>query len=360
MINNYPRTIFFFIVAVITFNNSIAQSKNPGADSVLDFILQNKDRASLFVVKNNFLVAKLNENRVMPLASTVKILIAVEFAKQAGNNIFDLNGYVPLSELDKYYIPNTDGNAHPKWLKHEKQLGHIKNDSIRMIDVARGMIQFSSNANTEYLMDTLGFDNVKSNFQIFGLTKHTPIYPLVSSLFIYQNPNESKESGILRAIKKMSESQYDKMAFRFHDQLKYIPGFKNKFRPEDLSIDMQKLWSSRLPASTTKEYVQIDKVLNDRKYFGKSVYVVLANVLETAMENPKIQEWIDHWGMKGGSTTFVLTKSLYATLKSGTKIEMAYFFNNLTGAKNYRLQGWLNDFDLRVLSDNNFMKKTIF
>ena len=64
--------------------------------------------------------------------------------------------------------------------------------------------------------------------------------------------------------------------------------------------------------------------------------------------------------MKGGSTLFVLTKALYATLKNGTKIEMAYFLNDLTGEENYRLQQWMNDFELKVLADDVFRKKVVF
>ena len=359
MISRYSRSIWL-IVTVLFSSISFAQSKADGADSLLNFMLQNKTRSSLFLVRNNFLVAKLNEDKVMPLASTFKILVAVEFAKQAGNKIFNEEGYIPLSELDKYYIPNTDGDAHPKWLKYERQLGHIKNDSVKMIDIARGMIMFSSNANSEYLMDTLGFDNVKTNLQIFGLSKHTAIFPIVASLFIYQNPKDSKESEIIKYIKKLNEEQYDKFTFFIHQQLKYDPEFKKKFRPQDLTIPMQKLWSDRLPASTTREYVQIVKILNDRKYFGENVYGVLAEVLEVLMENPANRSLFLHAGLKGGSTIFVLTKAFYATLKDGSKIEMAYFFNNLTGVENYKLQQWINDFDLKVLTDENFRLKIKF
>ena len=360
MLLRYFRFSFFLLAYAFIWNNSFCQFIHPGADSMLSFLLQNKKKASLFLVKDNFLVAKLNENKLMPLASTFKIIVAVEFAKQAGNKIFNEEGYVPLSELEKYYIPNTDGDAHPRWLKHEKGLGHIKNDSIRMIDIARGMIMFSSNANTEFLMDTLGFDNVKSNLPIFGVVNHTKLFPVVASLFIYQNPKGNKESDIIKYIRKLTEEQYDKFSYFLHNQLKYDPNFKAKFRPQDLTIAMQKLWSDRLPASTTKEYVQICKILNDRKYFGDNVYGVLADVLETIMENPANQSWLNHAGMKGGSTIFVLTKAVYATLKDGSKIELAYFINDLTGAQNYKLQGWMNDFEISILRDEEFRKKLRF
>ena len=352
MISLFKNSLIVF--CVLAYTSTFCQVTGNKADSLLDFLRNNQKRSSLYLKKNDVVVARLNENKMMPLASTVKIIIAVEFAKQAGNKIFDKNGYIALKELDKYYIPNTDGDAHPHWLKYERDHQHIRNDSVRMIDIARGMIMFSSNANAEYLMDTLGFDNVNTNLPLFAITKHTTIYPLVSSLFVYQNPGNGRESEILKSISKMSEDDYVKFVMHAHLQLKYDPAFKKKFRPQDLTLKMQKLWSDKLPASTTKEYVQIGTILNNRKYFDQKSYAVLTNVLETIMETPANKTWLKHAGMKGGSTIFVLTKALYATLTDGTKVEMAYFFNDLNGAENYKLQGWMNEFEQKVLSDNLF------
>lgn len=362
MTSHFKKTFIVacFLLPGIVGYNQVSVLPGNGADSLLNFIKLNKNRSSLCLHKNGGLAARLNEDKLMPLASTVKIIIAVEFAKQAANKIFNEEGYISLKELDKYYIPNTDGDAHPNWIKYERNLGHIRQDSVKMIDIARGMIMFSSNANAEYLMDTLGFDNVKTNLPLFALTKHTAIFPLVSSLFIYQNPKGAKESEILKYISKLTEEQYDKFTFFIHQQLKYDPTFKTKFRPQDLTIKMQKLWSDRLPASTTREYVQICTILNNRKYFDPNSYGVLADILETIMENPNNQSWLLHAGMKGGSTLFVLTKALYATLKDGTKIELAYFFNDLNGAENFKLQGWMNDFELKILKDEDFRKRLVF
>jgi D-alanyl-D-alanine carboxypeptidase len=130
---------------------------------------------------NDTVVAHLNEDKLMPLASTVRIIVAVEFARQAAHNIINQNERVPLAELNKYYVANTDGNEHPGWIAYENKLGHIINDSVTLIDIARGMTLFSSNANMEYLLDRLGFENVNNNLRLLGLKNHTVVYPLVSA-----------------------------------------------------------------------------------------------------------------------------------------------------------------------------------
>jgi D-alanyl-D-alanine carboxypeptidase len=328
-----------------------------GADSLLNFIVNNKSRSAFCLVKNDTVIAGVNEYKRMPLASTVKILVAVEFAKQAGSGVINENSYVALKELDKYYIPHTDGDAHPAWLAFEKKQQHILHDSIKLLDVARGMIMFSSNANTEYLVDLLGLHNIKSNTRLFGLKDHTELYPVVASLFLYQNPKGAGEDKVIKAIGKLTEDQYVKTTLQIHQALKYDSSLKKKFRPQDLSMKMQKLWSDRLPAASAKTYVQLCSILNNRKFLDKKSYSILAQVLEFIMENPANKQLYRHAGFKNGSTAFVLTEALYATTQTGERIETAYFFNDLTSTENEKLQAWLNDFRIALTLNEAFRKK---
>ncbi|MFC4263865.1 serine hydrolase [Ferruginibacter yonginensis] len=327
------------------------------ADSLLLFMKANPKKASLYVTVNDTVMGRFNENTMMPLASTVKILVAIEFAKQAGNNVFNKDSLIALSETDKYFLPLTDGGAHTDWIVAYQKNGRIKNDSVSLLDVARGMIIYSSNANTEYLMELLGLDNIKNNLQLFGIKNHTAIYPISSALLIYQNPKRKKERYIIDGINALNEEQYCRFSYDIHKALTYDTVLKSKFNANDLSMKFQKMWSDRLPASTTKEYVNICRILNNRKFLDTASYAVLAKVLETIMENPRNQSWLQHAGAKGGSTTWVLTKAFYATTKKGVKIELAYFFNNLTLEENEKIEGWINSFELAVLSSDNFRKK---
>ncbi|RYF79377.1 MAG: hypothetical protein EOO03_18220, partial [Chitinophagaceae bacterium] len=241
-------------LALLMFGAIASAKAQDAADSLLNFLLQNKAKAALYLVQNDTVLAALNKDKYMPLASTVKIMVALEFAKQAAKNVVDKTEMVALKELDRFYLPNTDGGAHPTWIGYEKSKGHIKNDSIALLHVARGMIMFSSNANTEYLMGILGLDNVKNNLQLLGVKQHTAIYPIVSALFMYQNPRNKSEQSILKGIKKLSDEQYSRYIYDMHKALKYDTVLKSKFRPQDLSVNMQKLWSDRLPASTVAAY----------------------------------------------------------------------------------------------------------
>jgi D-alanyl-D-alanine carboxypeptidase len=342
-------------------NISVAQLQPDKADSLLNFINANKNRASVYITRNDTVISRLNENKLMPLASTVKIMVAIEFAQQSAHEMINENSYVRLGELDKYYIPDTDGGAHPAWLKYAEDNKLLKGDSVRLVDVARGMIMFSSNANTEYLMDLLGFDNVKDNISLFKLKQHTAIYPLVGSLFLYQVPRKSNEKKLFKSLKDMSDKKYSMAAYDKHIELKEDSSFKETFRPGDFSLTLQKLWSYRLPSSTTKEYVQIVQALNKREVLDEDAFFPISEVLEYPMESKSFQSVFKHYGVKSGSTSFVLTHVIYLTMREdSSRMEIAIFFNNLTPQEEQKLEGWLNFFEAQIIFDERFRNRVKF
>ncbi|MEP7109847.1 MAG: serine hydrolase [Ferruginibacter sp.] len=358
------RELPSFLICILwgAMNNldATAQLQPLVADSFLNFMQSNKNRASIFISANDTTIAQLNEDKLMPLASTMKIMVAVEFAMQASAKMLDKDSYVSLRELEKYYLPDTDGGAHPAWLDYEHAENNIKKDSVQLIEVARGMTMFNSNANTEFLMDLLGFDNVKNNHQLFELRNHTAIFPVVSSLFIYQNPGKLRENKLLSAISNLSEEEYCKYAFAIHNKLKNNVDYKSGFRPQDLSPKMQKLWSDRSTASTTKEYVHLVKILNNRKFLDENTYGIIAEVLEFPMESKTFQDEFRWYGGQGGSTSFVLTHVIYFTNKNGEKMELAIFFNDLTAREEKQLERWLYPFEGQVIFDSQFREKLKF
>jgi D-alanyl-D-alanine carboxypeptidase len=345
---------FFCFLCLIIFQTTEGQS---GEQVFLQFLEKNRENAALYIVKNDTVVASLHPNNPMPLASTVKIMVAIEFAKQAGAGVFDAEQPVALKEIEKYYIPFTDGNAHPTWLKYLKQQNRIVNDSVRLIDVAKGMIRFSSNANTDYLIELLGVQNINSNIKLLNLSYHTPIYPLVGALFLYQNPKNKKEEQILKSISKLDDNKYASYAYSMHKALSNSDKLKSSFRPVDLTMNMQRMWSDRLPASTVRTYAQIARTLNRRAYFSKEAYDIIAQVMEFVMENPNNQSFLKHAGMKGGSTSFVLTKCMYAYTTEGDYYEVVVFFNNIPFNKVMEMSKHLNDFELSILSEPEFLQQ---
>lgn len=334
-----------------------AQLQPEVADSFLNFILSNKKKSSVYIRRNDSTIARLNEDTFMPLANAENIMVAIEFAMQASANMIDKDSYVSIFDLDKYYIPNSDNGAQDAWLEYEKKNNNLKKDSVLLIEVARGMTIFNSIANTEYLMDLLGFDNVKNSHQLFELNNHTALFPIVSSLFLYQNPMKYKEEKVLKSIRSLTEEEYCRSAFEIHNQLKNNPAYKEKFPFRELSPKMKKLWSDRLTASTTKEYVNLVKILNNRKFLNENAYGIIAEILEFPMEKSEFRDFFKRYGGKGGSSGYALTQVIYFTSKANEKMEMAIFFNELTESEEKKLESWLYAFEAQVFFDDQFRSK---
>lgn len=346
------KKIFSVVLCLIAGSLNLATAQK--ADSFLNFLKSHTKNASLYITKDDREIASLNEDKQMPLAANFQWMITIEFAKQVHNKIIDIQTMVPLAELEKYHLANTDNGDHAKWLAFEKENNQIKGESVSLLEVAKGMMQFGSMANAEYLLDLLGLQNVNGNYKMMSIKDFTPIYYPVSSLFLYQNPQQKKEKTILKAIERFNDHDYGVATTFIHDQLKNNPGYKAMFRTRDLSLRFQKEWSDRLPKSTTKGYTHIAQVMNNRFIFDDDTYNILTQIIEDGdhnIANAKIQ------GQKTGATPFVFTKTVYTTLDNGEKYAFAYFFNNLNKIEVEQLESWSEDFDQAIMKDEDFLQQ---
>lgn len=321
-------------------------------DPVVSFIRANPNRSAVMLVRNDTTLVSLRPDQKFPLASTVKIIVAIEFAKQVAAGKLRADEAVLLSDVDRYYLLNTDGGAHPAWKADLKARHAVGNDRVALLEVAKGMITFSSNANTEYLMARVGFDALNANLRGLNLPNHDRLTPLVSTLMLYST---SDKAATLQRIRAMSAQRYEAESRAIHEKLKADAdgSFKKQFVFPDM--ELQKLWSDRLTASTVREYASIMQKLNRRSYYAPNVQAVLDQILEWPfVVNPGNRAVYEHIGMKGGSTAFVLTNALYATDKAGNRSELVFFFNNLTLAENNSLQQNMNSFLINCIQTNRY------
>ncbi|HQW92746.1 MAG TPA: serine hydrolase, partial [Ferruginibacter sp.] len=350
--------IFGFVC--LAWNNAGAQSQPALADSFYNFINANRARASVYITRNDSVIARLDENKLMPLTGTVKLLVAIEFAQQSTHETINENAYVNLEELEKYYIPEIDSIAQKAWMAYAKAHNEIKNGAVKLVDVARGMMMFSCNANADFLMDLLGFDNVKENITLFNLKQHTAIYPLAGSMFIYQVPKKSSEAKLIKEISKYSDKKYSMEAYYNHLELKTDPGFKAGFNAGQFSPALQKMWSDKLPSATTKEYVQIAQALNSRQVLDEDAFFTIGELVEYPMENKNFQQRFKNYGTKSGSTAYAFTMVFYFTMKDGTRMESAVFCNNLAPHEVKLLETWVEPFKEQLVADPLFRYKLKF
>ncbi len=293
-------------------------------DFVAEYLLKNPKKCAVYWVRNDSVLVNHRADTLMPLASTVKTIIAIEFAQQAAIGKIKPEERIPLGELSRFYIKDTDGGAHPAWLAGLKKAQLIQDNTVPLLEVAKGMIQFSSNANTEYLMWKLGLNTINANLAKLGLTKHQALYPFVSALYVCSDEHSAM------GMKKMPMALYLQRANTYFELLKVDTTAKTKFNLANIPLPVQRVWSDRLPASTAHEYAGLMQKISIRTYFDAPTQAVLDQLMEWPMRmNSKNKQDFVHFGAKGGSTAFVLNYALYATDKKGNRTEFVVFTNNL-------------------------------
>lgn len=317
--------IFGFIIlglAVIAGIGLYYFSTKVTSKSFVKYFKEHPKDVAMYYQRDGKVLINKNSDQVMPLASTVKIIVAIEYAKQVAARKINPSAMIDTAILDNFYLPNTDGGAHPAWLAEYKKNNKVFDGKIDMRSIVQGMMRYSSNANTEFLMDTLGLDSINANLMSLNMPKHQKLYPIVSSLFVIQ-------------AKKMQVAQMPMDTFisecnKVHAILKSgDKSLRKNFTT--ISMDLQKIWSDRLIGSTAFEYGQLMEKLNSKTYFLKEVTQELDQVLEGMMKSEEAIKYLQYGGSKGGSTAFVLTKALYAKDKQGHTTNIAFLINNITG-----------------------------
>ncbi|BCJ96379.1 D-alanyl-D-alanine carboxypeptidase [Anaerocolumna cellulosilytica] len=340
----------------------------PDADRILSFLKDNPEKVSLTIQENGKPVVAYYADRSMPLASVAKIIVAIEYAKQAGAQKIDTEQMVSLKDINRFYIPGLDGNAQPQWEAYVKEQNKIESGEVSLKEVAKGMIDFSSNANMEYLIDILGLDEINKNISELKLTEHEEIYPFYASLLIpgslmkeYKElTQEEKITKVKSILKTMPKEEFDLRAIQEHNRLKedadgsYQSSIQLK-QWYDMEID--KMNSDRLVAATTREYGQILAMINQGEYLSKEADSYLREIMEGPMEREGNKKLFKHLGFKGGSTNYILNMAMYSLDKEEQAVEIALFTDGLTTDEFKIVSKNMNEFLNQILTNKEFRQK---
>ncbi|WP_404407023.1 serine hydrolase [Jeotgalibacillus malaysiensis] len=318
------------------------------------FIKDHPETVSLKVQRNGEVLVTRQEDLMLPLASTAKMVIAVEYAKQAASGTLDPDEQIPLSALEPFYFKRTDGGAHDAWLKEIN-----RQDPVSLAQVAEGMMHYSSNANSDYLMHRLGLDRINRTLEETGLTDHEPIFPFVAALAVpYTLTTEQKLTleGANAEVRDMSKEEYRNMTIMILDRWLKQPCTDQEKQQilKCLTAPAQKNWSDHLTRSNAKTYTDFMEKLNSKSFFSKEVHSHLDPLLEPLMEKKENREWLKHAGQKGGSTPHVLTFSLYATDLEDNRTEISFLADGLVLLDQIRLSKSMNDFQKAILREEDF------
>lgn len=107
-----------------------------------------------------------NADEAFPLASVSKLLIFLEYARQLYDGQISFDEMVDVATLARYNLPRTDRGAHDRFMAQYPP----DVQEISLWELAHGMIQYSSNAASDYILDRLNPADWASLYEALSLT----------------------------------------------------------------------------------------------------------------------------------------------------------------------------------------------
>lgn len=348
--------IYGSIILIIGIAGFALSRENP--EYVLNHLKDNPQTTSLYLAENGVELITYHSDVVRPLASTVKMLIAAEYAMQIDAGLLNKDSSVPLADLSRYYLKNSDGGAHKEWQKSMHSEGKVENNNVKLHDVAKGMATYSSNANTDYLIDLLGISAINKRAKDLGLTQHEDVYPIVSALLIPEHIKSESMNGkqLVKKLKAMPMEEYRTLAEELSEQMQ-----EETIKVEDLTFDLsmklQKVWSDRLIGASANDYGKLLAIISNDE-LPPAASEILRDLLEWPMElNERNHERFIHLGAKGGSTVFIMNDAMYAESHAGDKIEIVLLTDDLSFWQGIQIGKNLSSFESEMLGSEEFRLK---
>jgi hypothetical protein len=110
-------------------------------------------------------------NRKMRMRSVQKLPVAAVFAREAASNPEFAKRLVNIADVDKVNTLSLDLGAHEIWKRRMGNKTHVT-----MTEIAEGMMQESSNAYTQYMINHLGPERINTFINEYGLQHMDPCH----------------------------------------------------------------------------------------------------------------------------------------------------------------------------------------
>jgi D-alanyl-D-alanine carboxypeptidase len=261
-----------------------------------------------------------NPDQKMPLASTFKIVVLAAYAREVTAGRLNPDQGVSVGDWERYYLPGTDGGAHPAALgslgipADPYGFATDRAATATLDTLAHVMIQYSDNAATDYLMARVGRDNLRSIISQSGMTGQDVPLPILGTFLSWEN----HEDGVLtparvRRIQKLAANprryaaQVDRLTAAFG---------KPRWRQAELEFQLatQDVFSYELEAAvanvftggTVRDYARVMAGVATSTFLSPEISALMGRHLEVHLPNENL---FLSWGTKGGALAGVLTEA---------------------------------------------------
>ena len=340
------KNLFVFIFFLNT-QQICAQHLHP----IIGFIKNNPDRAAIYFIKNERPLFASNPDMPLPLGNLYAVVLAIVYAEETAKQNCRASQMIPIAAIKKF------DDEKPNlviWLDYMKIIGALRQDSVMLNDLVKGMINFKVNANIDFLIQFFGKKMLTNYLQtIRGTSVHDELLPMIASLRFCSNLAKKPKYVFLKSLRTMNKQVYLESTYNLLEQtaIETMKNIANSSYDEDYS----KVWSEKLPHATAKFYTHLMHKINSGNAFSSTVQKVLRDVFESALlEDPINQKQFEHIGSTLGSTPSILTTAAYFTDKTGNNFAFSCLLNDLSPSEYGSLSLSFNEFSYQLIADKNF------
>lgn len=278
-------------------SNSIA----PGADGLLDWMVEHKQDVGLVVLVDGQERLTHRPDEHFPLASAIKVLTLVAYAEQVAAGALDEDATVTLEEVDRLYLAGTDGGAHEA---ARSEWGDRR--EVTLDQLTHAMIRYSSNVAADVMLRKVG------------------------------GPPAALEAA---ARHGMATQQPPVAIFEL-------------FRSWESSNENVRDLAHATPAGTPRGWAMLMEQVRTGETFAAPAAATVRRHLEWPMRLGDNSRLFDRFGTKGGALPGVITEASYLELRDGPAVSVALFLRHLPdGIQAQLLQSYAHQELIRAFAE---------
>jgi D-alanyl-D-alanine carboxypeptidase len=273
----------------------------------------------------------LNPDLSLPLASVVKVIHLIAYAEAVQNGELDPAQPVTLAALEQFYLANSDLSAHPNAVAALRAEGRVFGDppAVQLADVPRMMMQYSSNAATDYLHILLGQERLEATIVALGLSSHTAPCPFLGQFLLMSEGEAAVDGYLANPDRYAADVMAATLAYSAGDSGTAQRGWRGRTQRPEISI--QEIYSEHFNAhGSARDYALLMGRIAENQFGPWEQNVRIRNYMEWPTAFPANQQTLAWLGYKGGSLPGVLTSAYYAQPWDRARpVVVALFFHDL-------------------------------
>ena len=298
---------------------------------VADYIAAHQEDVAVWCGIGGDAMITHNADEPFALASTFKVFVLAEMARQMDVGLIDPDEAVAIADVNAYWLPGTDGGAHDQFLNYLEDA-----ETLTLREIAYGMIRFSSNAATDYLITRLNMADEAFSplFEMLDIENAQIPDGTLLGLFLVLSNHETGLNTLTDAEAIAEESARLADLFvndeAWHDaELAY----QEEFDVSDLEAEYERqntFFNTYGFYGSASDIMKVMTAAYEGDAFSTEARTLMQDTLNWPMDvNPANEAVYSALGMKGGSWAGILTAAWYVQPIDLEPLTLVVFYRNL-------------------------------